>query len=98
MHHYAANGQQLTMQLQCKNCKNNFTITSEDKKFYARIDVPEPTLCPDCRTQRRMVNRNERVLYPRQCMSQGCSNEFETTYGPNRSEIVYCEECYQKEI
>lgn len=27
-----------------------------------------------------------------------CSNEFETSYSPDRSEIVYCEECYQKEV
>lgn len=27
-----------------------------------------------------------------------CSNEFETSYAPDRQEIVYCEECYQAEI
>lgn len=27
-----------------------------------------------------------------------CSNEFETTYSPERKEIVYCEKCYQSEI
>jgi hypothetical protein len=27
-----------------------------------------------------------------------CQNEFETTYSPERSEIVYCEQCYQKEV
>ncbi len=27
-----------------------------------------------------------------------CPNEFETSYAPDRPEIVYCEECYQKEI
>ena len=27
-----------------------------------------------------------------------CPNEFETTYGPDREEIVYCEECYKVEI
>ncbi|MDA2922220.1 hypothetical protein MYX07_03055, partial [Patescibacteria group bacterium AH-259-L07] len=27
-----------------------------------------------------------------------CSNEFETTYAPNRKEIVYCEACYQQEV
>ncbi len=26
-----------------------------------------------------------------------CPNEFETTYSPDSKEIVYCEECYQKE-
>ncbi len=27
-----------------------------------------------------------------------CPNEFETSYAPERSEIVYCESCYQSEI
>ncbi len=27
-----------------------------------------------------------------------CPNEFETSYAPERPEIVYCEECYQKEV
>ncbi len=27
-----------------------------------------------------------------------CPNEFETSYAPERSEIVYCEACYQSEI
>ena len=26
-----------------------------------------------------------------------CPNEFETSYAPNRPEIVYCEQCYQQE-
>jgi len=27
-----------------------------------------------------------------------CSHEFETTYDPERPEVVYCEECYQQEV
>lgn len=27
-----------------------------------------------------------------------CPNEFETSYAPERSEIVYCEQCYQAEV
>jgi len=27
-----------------------------------------------------------------------CPNEFETSYAPERSEIVYCEQCYQQEV
>ncbi|MBI4225440.1 MAG: hypothetical protein HY617_03860 [Candidatus Sungbacteria bacterium] len=29
---------------------------------------------------------------------QPCSNDFETSYAPDRPEIVYCESCYQEEI
>jgi hypothetical protein len=31
----------------CQNCKNDFTIESEDFKFYEKIKVPPPTWCPD---------------------------------------------------
>jgi hypothetical protein len=27
-----------------------------------------------------------------------CPNEFETSYAPDRPEIVYCEQCYQQEV
>jgi hypothetical protein len=27
-----------------------------------------------------------------------CNVEFETSYAPDRSEIVYCEKCYQQEV
>lgn len=27
-----------------------------------------------------------------------CPNEFETSYAPERKEIVYCEQCYQEEV
>jgi hypothetical protein len=30
--------------------------------------------------------------------NQPCLNEFETTYAPERPEIVYCEQCYQQEV
>ena len=27
-----------------------------------------------------------------------CPNEFETSYAPERTEVIYCESCYQKEV
>jgi hypothetical protein len=27
-----------------------------------------------------------------------CEVEFETSYAPDRPEIVYCEKCYQQEV
>lgn len=35
--------------------------------FYNKMEVPEPTLCPDCRQQRRLAWCNERKLYKRHC-------------------------------
>ena len=30
--------------------------------------------------------------------TEKCSNQFETTFSPDRPEIVYCEQCYQAEV
>jgi len=30
--------------------------------------------------------------------TNNCPNEFETSYAPDRKEIVYCEQCYQAEV
>ena len=43
----------------CQNCKTDFTIEPEDFEFYEKIQVPEPTFCPECRLQRRLSFRNE---------------------------------------
>ncbi len=51
----------------CQNCKNDFTIETEDFNFYEKIKVSPPTFCPRCRLIRRMTNTNERVLYKRKC-------------------------------
>ncbi len=58
----------------CKQCSHNFSVTDEDRTFYNKISpkfddktysIPEPSLCPDCRQQRRLTFRNERTLYNR---------------------------------
>ncbi len=49
----------------CQNCKQNFTIEPEDFEFYAKIKVPAPTFCPECRFQRRLGWVNLRTLYRR---------------------------------
>ncbi len=30
--------------------------------------------------------------------TDSCPNEFQTAYAPDRTEIVYCEQCYQAEV
>ena len=76
----------------CKQCQNNFTIYPEDKDFYNRIDVPEPTLCFDCRVQRRYIWRNERVFYDRKC--DLCNKSMVSIYSANKPFKVYCQDCW----
>ena len=60
----------------CKQCNLNFDITDKDLEFYDKISpkfngekfqIPTPSLCPDCRQQRRLTFRNEKSLYRRKC-------------------------------
>ncbi|MFH0820556.1 MAG: zinc-ribbon domain containing protein [Candidatus Peregrinibacteria bacterium] len=57
----------------CQQCKTSFQVTDEDRGFYEKMGVTEPTLCPSCRQQRRLAFRNERTLYKRQCSGSGRS-------------------------
>jgi len=47
----------------CQNCKQDFIIEPEDFAFYEKMKVPSPTFCPECRLKRRLVWRNERILF-----------------------------------
>lgn len=84
--------------LVCGDCGKNFKIIDQEKEFYERLDIPEPTKCYPCRHKARMKKRNPIDLWHRTCMKPGCDKEFETNYSPDRKELVYCEECYKKEI
>lgn len=46
--------------------------------------------------------QSENGIYKNQAIhfhnSSRCPNEFETSYAPDRPEIVYCEQCYQQEV
>jgi len=79
-------------------CVGAYKITEEELNLYKRIKVPLPRLCFGCRHDMRLKKRNPMKLWHRKCMKEGCPNEFETSYAPERPEIVYCERCYQQEV
>ena len=76
----------------CQNCKNDFTIESDDFSFYEKIKVPAPTFCFECRLQRKMTRRNERSLYKRKC--DLCNSEIIAMYKSETSFPVYCPKCW----
>ena len=49
--------------------------------------IPPPTLCPDCRQQRRLAFRNERRLYKRKCDATG--KDIVSIYSPDKPYRVY---------
>ena len=73
-----------------------FRIIKEELEFYRKHKLPIPRRHPDQRHLDRMKLRNPRKLYDRSC--DKCGKEIKTTYSPERKEIIYCEECYNKEV
>ena len=62
----------------CKTCQSQYDITPKDEKFYEKLDLPSPTLCPICRNKRRMAWRNDRSFYTRKSDNSG--EEFISIY------------------
>jgi len=88
------------------NCTTAFRVLPDELEFYKQANIPIPVYCPNCRHHQRLIQRNPIKLWHRECMCnknhshhQGrCEIEFETSYAPERLEIVYCERCYQLEV
>lgn len=92
----------------CKDqCTEAFKIIPEEFKFYKRMNLPLPRLCPNCRHYEKMGKRNPIHLWDGVCMcdkenhfhgTNKCVEQFKTTYSPDSENIVYCEKCYQQEV
>ncbi len=86
----------LNRAIECEVTKKPFRIIKQELEFYRKHNLPIPRRHPDQRHLDRMALRNPRKLYDRKC--DKCSKDIKTTYSPDRSEIVYCESCYNKEV
>jgi hypothetical protein len=76
--------------------RKEFKIQKTELNFYKKYNIPLPTKHPDQRYQERMALRNPQKLWSRKCRK--CDKKIETSFAPDRPEIVYCRECYLKEI
>ncbi len=76
----------------CKQCRKNFEVTDDDLTYYQKIEVTPPTLCPNCRQQRRLAWRNEKSLYKRKC--DLCNKDIISIYSPDSPLTVYCSKCW----
>ena len=79
----------------CQNCKKDFTVEPEDFNFYEKMQVPPPTFCFDCRTQRKAAYLNLRTLYRNKC--DQCQEEIIAMYPPKSLYRVFCRKCWQEE-
>ncbi|PIR48601.1 hypothetical protein COU80_02725 [Candidatus Peregrinibacteria bacterium CG10_big_fil_rev_8_21_14_0_10_55_24] len=86
----------LNWAVECEATKRPFRIIKQELDFYRKMRLPIPHFHPDERHKHRMALRNPRKLFSRTCAK--CEKPIQTTYAPDRPEIVYCEECYLKEV
>ena len=88
----------------CKKCNTSFEITDKDLEFYEKISpifdwkkylIPSPTLCPDCRQQRRLAFLNQVSLYKNKCLE--CWKDIISRFSVKSWKKNFCNECWSKE-
>ncbi|MFH1218473.1 MAG: hypothetical protein V1679_01370, partial [Candidatus Peregrinibacteria bacterium] len=83
--------------LSCKSCKKSYKVIPQEIKFYTRLNLPTPLLCPECRyLELRSMRNNPKELYPRTCSN--CHSKISSSYDPARKETIYCEKCFHAEL
>lgn len=75
---------------ECKKCYARFEITDSDQKFYDQMQVPTPTLCPNCREQKRTLQVNHHNLFKRKC--DGSDKDMISHYPSDCEYRVYSQE------
>lgn len=86
----------LTKAIACEITKKPFKIVKQELEFYRKFALPLPHRHPDQRHKERIARRNPRKIFERNCMK--CHADIQTTYAPERPEIVYCEKCYLEAV
>jgi len=80
----------------CRVSGEKFAIYQSDVDFYSRISptfdwkkfhIPTPTLCQEERMRRRLMFRNERKLYRREC--NATQKSIISMYSPDKDVTVY---------
>ena len=76
----------------CDSCKKDFVIVPDDFEFYTKIGVLPPRMCYLCRAEHRLLFRNERNFYKRDC--DKCKKSVVSMYSPNKPYTVWCYDCW----
>ncbi len=74
----------------CINCRHDQRISQRNRnKLYKRVCGCSGEISSNGKYKNEVVHDHK---------NNPCTNEFETSYAPERPEIVYCEKCYQQEV
>jgi hypothetical protein len=78
------------------SCSRAYKIGQGELKLLQQLHLPLPHECPECRRMRRFKSVNLPIFYDRTCAR--CNAPIQTSYAPDRPEVIYCEKCYQQEV
>jgi hypothetical protein len=80
----------------CRQCQKVFNIFQEDIDFYKKLRVHPPTLCPDCRLQRRLGYRINflPIFYKKTCSAPGHNEKIISFYSEENPVKVYDDNYY----
>lgn len=78
------------------HCTQYFKIIPQEREFYRSMGLAVPRHCPNSRHFHRLQRLNPFHLWTRSC--QQCGITLRTSYAPERPEIVWCENCYVRNI
>ena len=81
---------------ECIDCKGVWRVIKPELELLRRFGLPLPRKCSNCRYKERHSRINPPQLWDRACAK--CGKAIQTSYAPDRPEIIYCGECYQKEF
>jgi len=76
----------------CEKSGRKYKIIPQELKLYRQLEIPIPHYAPETRNKLRFAIRTPRHIWERECAK--CISPIQTSYAPNRPEIIYCEKCY----
>ena len=84
-------------------CTAAFRLTQKELGYYRKQGVALPKFCPNCRHFKRLARRQQRNLWTRQCSnatqsSAPCKNTFLTSFSPQSTATILCDECYKAKV
>lgn len=78
--------------LVCEKTGRPYRINDFELAFYRKMRIPVPRFAPETRNRMRFSLRNPPKIWERNCAK--CGAKINSSYNPERPEIVYCEKCY----
>ncbi|OGZ98570.1 MAG: hypothetical protein A3C07_03880 [Candidatus Sungbacteria bacterium RIFCSPHIGHO2_02_FULL_47_11] len=83
--------------IKCSGCNRGYRVIAQELKFLRERNLPLPRECPFCRINEKFILwvKNLRQI-PRVCSK--CGKEFKTKYTEAEAPVIYCKECYLKEV